>query len=78
MFSCKKAQLCGLGEDALNSIRRALQTETGGRVAFEVLTAIGVIPERGSRAQRRSVLGPRVLDCPLSKLSADLGRAKKS
>jgi hypothetical protein len=80
MFGCKKAQLCALGEDALNSIRRALQTETRGRVAFEVLTAIGVIPEKAFGPRRRSALRPGILECPISKLSAaDLGRpAKKS
>lgn len=66
-FGCRKAQLCGLGEEALNSIRRALETETDGRMAIELLTAIGVIPDRKSGAQRASVFGTGVLECPLSK-----------
>ena len=70
MVNCKMVQLCALGDDALNSIRRALRTENGGRVALEVLTAMGIALPTESGTRRGSALGPGLLECPMSKLSA--------
>src|SRR5579862_8854524 len=65
MGSCKMIQLCALGDDALNSIRRALWGKNGAYVALEVLKAMGIASEVESDAQRRSAFGPGVLECPM-------------
>ncbi len=70
MGGCKMMQLCALGDDALNSIRRALRGKNGAYVALEVLKAIGIASEVESDTRRRSAFGPGVLECPMSKLSA--------
>jgi len=69
MAGCKMMQLCALGEDALNSIRRALWGKNGAYVALEVLKAMGIASEVESDTQRRSALGPGVLECPMSKMN---------
>jgi hypothetical protein len=42
-----REQLFGLGQDAVDSLRRAMQNETDGKIARQFLGDIGVIPSRG-------------------------------
>lgn len=70
MVNCKMVQLCALGDDALNAIRRALQGKNGGYVTLEVLTAMGIASGAESGTRRRSAFGAGVLECPMAKLSA--------
>jgi hypothetical protein len=51
-----RATYYGLGEDALQAVRSAIQTSTDGKIAYQLLADIGVVPGQEERQKLAAVV----------------------
>ena len=50
-----RADYYGLGQDALEALRRSLRSATDGKIAYQLLADIGVVPDQDERQRCRAV-----------------------
>jgi hypothetical protein len=50
-----RAAYYGLGQDAVEALRRSLRSTTDGKIAYQLLADIGVVPDQEERQRSRAV-----------------------
>jgi hypothetical protein len=50
-----RAAYYGLGQDAVEALRRSLRSTTDGKIAYQLLADIGVVPDQEERQRCRAV-----------------------